>query len=365
MRRDGIDVLDFSAGRADEHTPRYIVDGAVAAMMSGDTHQTAAQGTVEFLTACGNKLSRENGLTKDPDTQIIATLGCKEGLLLALMATLDPGDEIIIEDPCFVSYGPAISFCGAVPVAVPLLKDDRFRWTEACLERTVTSRTRAILLCSPHNPTGTVHSKNDLAVIAAIAIRHDLLVIVDETYERLAWDGLSHHSLAALPGMADRTVGLMGVTKAFSMGGWRVGFAYGPQAVIRSMVVLQQHLVTCAGSFSQAGAAIAIGSDPTDEVVSLWADWEKRCRFVTSGVGNIGSLTCSMPEGGFYAWIDISSTERPSIDVSNWLLNEHGLVLVPGTAFGPTGEGYLRMTCVKNWETLNDGLDRLTKAFST
>ncbi len=365
LRREGLDVLDFSAGRAAEHTPTYISEAAIQAIRDGDTHQTVARGTPVFREACAGKLERENGLVVDPDSGIVATMGCKQGLLLTLMATLDPGDEVLVEDPCFVSYQPTIRLCGGEPVAVPLRADKGFRWQVDDLEAARTDRTRAVLFCSPHNPAGVVHTPDDLDVIGDFAKRHDLIVIADETYERLTWGGKRHTSIATRPGMAERTIGLMGVTKAFSMGGWRVGFAYAPAAVVEGMVIVQQHLMTCAGSFAQAGAARALGEAAPSAVVELWADWEERCRYAVAELERLPGLTCSMPEGGFYAWIDIRATGRGSVELSEHLLREHHVALVPGAAFGPHGEGYLRMTCVKSWADLRAGLARLQEGLGS
>ena len=365
LRRQGVDVLDFSAGRAAEHTPAYICDVAAQALRQGDTHQTMAQGKPEFREACVRKLARENSLDVDPHSEIIATMGCKQGLLLALMATLNPGDEILVEDPGFVSYQPAIRFCGGVPVPVPLRAENGFRWHAEDLEAACTERTRALLFCSPHNPTGVVHTPEDLALIADLARRRDLMVIVDETYERLTWGDRRHTAIATLPAMAERTIGLMGLTKSFSMGGWRIGFAYAPRQVIESMVVLQQHLMTCAGSFAQTGAAFALGEALPASVRALWNDWEKRCRYLVTELDRLPGVVCAMPEGGFYAWIDSAATGWGSEELAGHLLQNHHVALVPGAAFGPHGEGYLRMTCVKSWDDLHAGLVRIKKGLST
>ena len=362
--RQGVDVLDFSAGRASEHTPAYICDVAAHALHRGDTHQTMAQGKPTFRKACARKLARENHLTVDPHTEVIATMGCKQGLLLTLMAMLNPGDEILVEDPGFVSYQPTIRFCAGVPVPVPLRAEHGFRWRTEDLEAALTERTRALLFCSPHNPTGIVHTPDDLAVIADLARRRDLMIIADETYERLTWGGRRHTAIATLPGMAERTIGLMGVTKSFSMGGWRIGLAYAPAPVIESMVVLQQHLMTCAGSFAQTGAAHALGEPPPDSIRALWDDWEKRCRLLVTELNHLPGIACAMPEGGFYAWIDITATGWGSEALAEHLLQNHHVALVPGAAFGPHGEGYLRMTCVKSWDDLRAGLTRLKEGFT-
>ncbi len=356
MRRRGIDVVDFSAGRAAEHTPAYVIEAAAQAMQRGDTHQTPAQGKPEFREACARKLARDNGIEADPKRELIATLGCKQGLFLGLQATLDPGDEVLVEDPGFVSYQPEIQYAGGRAVAVPL------PWTADALAEKLTSKTRGLVLCSPQNPTGAVHRREDLETIAGFAKEHDLLVYSDETYERLTWDGHEHISIASLPAMRERTIALMGLTKSFSMGGWRVGFALAPASILEVMITVQQHLVTCAGSFAQTGAVAAYGEPPREEVRALWADWEKRCRRAAEALDAIPSVHCSMPEGAFYAWADIRALGEPSETLADRWLDELHVAVVPGSAFGPHGEGYVRITCVRSWEELETGLSRLRSA---
>jgi aspartate/methionine/tyrosine aminotransferase len=359
MRRKGVNVLDFSAGRAAEPSPEYVNQVAANALLTGDTHQTMAQGKPEYRDMVARKLARENGISVDPEKEVMATLGCKNGLTLALLATINPGDEVIVEDPCFVSYQATIGICGGKAVAVPLLEANRFRWTREDLKAAISERTRCILYSSPQNPTGTVHTEEDLDLIADVAREHDLWVIADEIYERLTWGGRRHVCIAGRPGMQERTIGLMGFTKTFSMGGWRIGFAYAPEQVISAMTVFQQHLMTSAGSFTQTGAAAALAEDYRPEVKDLWRDWDKRCRFVVEGINRIPKLSCLSPEGGFYAWINIKETGEQSAAFVERLLDERQMALVPGSAFGPHGEGYVRMTCVKSWEDLRAGLERL------
>lgn len=364
MRREGIDIIDFSAGRAAEHSPDYVNQEAARALLEGDTHQTMAQGKPEYREACARKLERENGIVADPETSIIATLGNKQGLTLALMAVVNPGEEVIVEDPCFVSYQPTISFCGGISVPVPLRRENRFRWKRDDLEAAVTDRTRAILFCSPHNPTGTVHTEDDLDLIVETAGKNDLIVISDEVYERVTWGGRRHISIATRPGMKDRFITIMGLTKTFSMGGWRIGFIYAPESIISGMVTLQQHLITCAGSFTQTGATKAFADESPIEIKKLWEDWEKRCLYAVSEINKLPNVSCDPPEGGFYAWIDIKATGSNSTDLAERLLKEHNIALVPGVAFGASGEGYLRMTCVRSWDDLREGLARFKKALT-
>jgi aspartate/methionine/tyrosine aminotransferase len=359
MKRQGVSVIDFSAGRAVENTPADICQAASQAMLDGDTHQTMAQGKLEYRKACAQKLKRDNDIDADPDKNIIATMGIKQGLTLSLLTSINPGDEVIVEDPCFVSYRPLIRLCGAIPVGVPLRRENRYRWTRSDLEAAVADRTRAILSCSPHNPTGTVRTEEDLDMIAKIAQKYDLTVLSDEVYERATWGGRKHVCIATRPGMKDRSITLMGLTKAYAMGGWRIGFIYAPEAIISAMLVIQQHLMTCAASFTQTGATKALIDPPSSALISIWKDWEKRCLYAAAEIDKIPELSCDPPEGGFYAWIDISKTGESSADFGERLLEKQHVALIPGSAFGPSGEGFMRMTCVRSWDDLRTGLSRL------
>ena len=361
MRSGGATVIDMSAGRAAEHTPNSICRAAADALLAGDTHQTMSRGATAYRRACALKLERDNRIVADPEREIIATMGVKQGLMLALLATLDPGDEVLIEDPCFVSYRSVIHLAGGIPVTVPLHASRGFRWSGHDLEARVSAKTRAILLNSPHNPTGTVHTPEDLDAIAAVARAHNLTVITDEVYESVTWGGRQHHCFATLPDMREKTITVMGLTKTFSMGGWRVGFVFAPPHVIDAMVTLQQHLLTCANSFVQAGAAYAL-TESRDEVSALWRDWERRCQFVTSELNTTPGIVCPMPEGGFYAWADISGTGLTASEFTALLLNEQRVAVVPGSAFGSCGEGYIRLTCVRSWEELHEAMRRIRAA---
>ena len=361
LRRDGVAVVDFSAGRAAEATAQPICEAAQEALSGGDTHQTEARGRPAYLEACARKLERDNGLFVDPRRHLIATLGCKQGLVLSLLSTVDPGDEVIIEDPCFVSYGPAIRLLGGVPVRAPLRQEHAYRWRRDDLEAAVGPRTKAILFCSPHNPLGVVHEPEDLQVIADVALAHRLVVIADEIYESVTWGGRSHLPIASLPGMRELTIGLMGLTKSYSMGGWRIGYAYGPERLVSTMVRAQQHLMTCASSFSQAGAARALADDVTRSMKELWQDWERRCAYVTEALDELPGLRVAMPEGAFYAWIDISATGLGSEEFAHRLLQEQSVAAVPGATFGETAERYLRVTCVRGWQELERGVERFAR----
>ena len=363
MRRAGKPVLDFSAGRAAEATDDAICDAAIAALRAGDTHQTPARGTPAYLAACAAKLKTANGLDLDPDAEVIATMGCKQGLVLSLMATLDPGDEVIVEDPCFVSYAPTIELCGGVPVAATLSRDNGYRWSREDLGAALTDRTKAILYCSPHNPLGVVHTLEDLAVIADVATERGLFVIADEIYEAVTWHDRRHTPIATLPGMRDHAIGLMGMTKSYSMGGWRIGYAYASADVISTMVVLQQHLMTCASSIAQAAGAAALSPEITAKMAPLWQDWQARCDFVAEELDAHPALGVRPPEGGFYAWIDIGGTGLTSQAFTEALLAEKSMTVVPGGTFGASTDRFIRMTAVKSWDDIREGVARM-KAFA-
>ncbi|MGQ0827560.1 MAG: pyridoxal phosphate-dependent aminotransferase [Bacteroidota bacterium] len=356
MKRKGIKIFDFSAGRAAEHSPNYVNEAASKALIAGDTHQTPAQGKYNYRLKISEKLKRENNLHLDPDKNIIATLGCKNGLTLAMMSILNNGDEVIVEDPCFVSYGATINFFGGKTVPVTLKPENNFRWTVEQLEKAITPKTKCILFCSPQNPTGVVHTEEDLELIAAFAKKHNLWVIADEIYERVTWKRKKHICIASKPGMQERTIGLMGFTKTLSMGGWRIGYAYAPESIIISMIIFQQHLMTCPGSFTQEGATTALSTDYKPEIYELWKDWEKRCMFVADEINKISNLSCKIPEGGFYVWINIKKTGLNSTEFCERLLKEKQVALVPGAAFGKASENYVRMTCVRSWDELKKGL---------
>ena len=360
LRLDGNHgVIDLSAGRATEATPRGVCDAAAAAMAQGDTHQTPARGTAQYNRAVAEKMRTRNGLEVDPDRHTIATLGCKNGLTLALMALLHPGDEVIIEDPCFVSYSPTIRMCGGVPVPVALCAETGFQWRLEELVARITARTKALIICNPHNPTGAVASREYLQAIADIACEHDLFVISDEVYELMAWGDRTHVSIASLPGMLDRTVTLMGFTKSHSMGGWRIGYAAANQGVAATMARVQQHLMTCASSIGQAAAIYAMSPEGMAEVRPMWARWESNCERVASRINGIPGVSCHAPEGAFYAWVNIRETAMGSVAFCDRLLSETHVAAVPGVAFGEASEGFIRITCVKSSAEMDEAAERI------
>ena len=361
LKESGEKIYDFSAARAFEPTPDYIIEEAISAMKAGDTHQTMAIGKTEYRKAIAQKLLRDNGIEADFEKEIIATMGVKQGLTMGFLTLINPGDEVIVEDPCFPSYQQLIHYLGGIAVAVPLRPENKFRWDRDELEKAITPKTKAILFNSPQNPTGVVHTIEDLEMIASVAIKHNLYVLSDEVYERIPWHGRKHNNLCKIPGMKERTLTLTSLTKSFSMGGWRIGYVYGPEKIISSLYKVQQHLITSCNSFVQAAAAVAFGQDPSEDVLDIWKEWERKTRFVANELDSIPGISCPMPEGAFFVWADIKELGIPSKEFVERLLEEEKVALVHGSSFGENSEGYFRMTCSKTDEDNKEGLMRIRR----
>ncbi|WP_434425786.1 pyridoxal phosphate-dependent aminotransferase [Nannocystis pusilla] len=360
-RADGEPVIDLSAGRAPEPTPAFIVQAAAAAMLAGHTHQAPARGVPSYLHVIAERLLRVHGLRVNPASEVVATAGCKQGLMLALLAVLERGAEVIVEDPCFVSYAPTVSLLGGTPVRVAVDPARRWCMNEEALAAAIGRKTRAIIVCSPHNPAGVVHAPADLGPLARLARAHDCIVIADEVYESVAWGGRRHTAIASLPGMRERTIGLMSLTKSHAMGGWRIGHAYGPEHLIARMVKAQQHLSTCASSIAQHAASAALEAAGEARMKELWATWERRVVGFGRDLSNIPGLRVEPVEAGFYAWVDVRGTGLGGDEFCRRLLREEQVAAVPGSAFGPRSAGYVRFTAVKDEDELAEALRRIDR----
>ncbi|PCC73984.1 aspartate aminotransferase [Nannocystis exedens] len=360
-RADGEPVIDLSAGRAPEPTPSFIVEAAVAAMLAGHTHQAPARGVPSYLHVIAERLLRVHGLRVDPASEVMATAGCKQGLMLALLAVMERGAEVIVEDPCFVSYAPTISLLGGTPVRVAADPARRWCMKPEALAAAVGPKTRAVIVCSPHNPAGVVHTLADLEPLARLARRHDWIVIVDEVYESVTWGGRRHTPIASLPDLRERTIGLMSLTKSHAMGGWRIGYAYGPRGLVARMVKAQQHLSTCASSIAQHAASAALEAAGEARMTELWAAWERRVAGFTRDLAGLPGLRVEPVEAGFYAWVDVRETGLDGDEFCRRLLREEQVAAVPGSAFGPRSAGYVRFTTVKDEDELEAALGRIDR----
>ncbi|MDP9357105.1 MAG: pyridoxal phosphate-dependent aminotransferase [Chloroflexota bacterium] len=359
LKAEGVDVIDLGGGDPDFITPQHIRDAAAAAMHAGDTHYVASNGTPAFRQAIADKLRTDNGIEVDPKDGIIVTPGAKAALFEAILALVEPGVDVLILDPAWVSYVPMIEMAGGRAVRVPLDPDDNFRITRNQLAAEVTPATRGILVNSPNNPTGRVLDREELDAIAAVAREHDLVVYVDEMYEKIVFDGHEHISLATLPGMAERTLTFNGLSKAYAMTGWRLGYVAGPATFVKQIAKVHSHSVTCATSFAQAGGVAAL-TGPQEFIGEMVGAWDRRRRGISAGLSAVQGITCPLPEGAFYAFADIRETGMSSIEVADLLLQEAHVAVTPGIAFGDAGEGHIRLSFATADHCLEDSVERIT-----
>jgi aminotransferase len=354
-------AISLGVGEPDYITPWHIREAAIFALEHGRTMYTSNAGTLDLRKEISRYLSNTHGLDYNPIGEIIVTVGVSEALDLAARAVLDPGDEVIVPDPCYVSYPSCITLAGGVPVPVPTWEAESFELNPGEVAKAITPRTKAILLGYPANPTGAVMPADKLAELAILAERHNLIVISDEIYNRLTY-GVTVPSFASLPGMNDRTVVLNGVSKAYSMTGWRIGYAAGPKEIIAGMTKIHQYTMLCASSMGQAAAIEALKNGEPD-IQAMVEDYNHRRQVMVSGFNALG-LSCFDPRGAFYAFPSIKSTGLTSDEFAERLLKEEKVAVVPGTAFGEQGEGYLRCCYATSLPQIEEALDRIKRFLS-
>ena len=351
------DVISLGVGEPDFDTPRVVVEAAVESLREGRTHYTSNHGTIELRRALADHLERRYGVRYDPATEILITVGASEALDLALRATCDPGDEVILHEPSYVAYLPAVTFAGGVVRHVATRFEDDFALDPAAIEAAITPRTKALFLGYPSNPTGAVLPDAVQDELAAIAERHDLLVYSDEIYDRLAYGGYRHRAISALPGMRERTILLGGFSKAYAMTGWRIGYAAGPAALIAAMVKVHQTMIMCASTTAQDAALAAI-LEAEPDVERMRTEYDRRRRMLVDGLNALGLETFE-PKGAFYAFPRITSTGLDDEEFAERLLTEEHVAVVPGRAFGPSGVGHVRMCYATAYDQLEEALRRI------
>ena len=352
------DVISLGIGEPDFTTPEPILRAGIEALERGETHYTSNSGLMELRRAIAEHLDRLYGQTYNPASEILITVGVSEALYLACAATLDPGDEVIIPEPCFVSYAPEVIFAGGVPVMVPTSAENEWQVTAEAIEAAVTERTKALLLGYPNNPTGAVMSRERLNEIATVVKRHNLLVISDELYDRLVYD-TRHVCFPSLPGMYSRTILLMGFSKAYAMTGWRIGWAAGPAEIMEMMRRVHQYTIMCAPTVAQY-AALAALKEGEPFVEEMRREYDRRRRLIVGGLNEIG-LTCVEPKGAFYAFPSIAVTGMDENTFAERLLQEERVAVVPGSAFGPSGKGYVRCSYATAYEKIEEALERMRR----
>ncbi len=350
-------VISLGVGEPDFVTPWKIREACMLSLEQGYTMYTSNSGLPELREEVCKFVKDRYNLSYDYKNEALITVGASEAIDLALRVLLDIGDEVLIPEPCFVSYKPCAFFAGGVPVAIPTRAEEGFKITPEDIENKITDKTKVLLLSYPSNPTGVSYSYDELIEIAKIVEKNDLLVISDEIYSEIIYDNFKHHSFASLPNMKDRTIVHNGFSKSFAMTGWRIGFAVGNSEFIAAMTKVHQYSIMCASIMGQKAALEALrnGLDYKDEMVR---EYERRKRIIVSGLRDIG-LSCVEPQGAFYVFPSIKCTGLSSEEFSEMLLKEEKVAVVPGTAFGSCGEGHIRCSYAASTRDIIEALSRL------
>lgn len=350
------DIISLSIGEPDFITPWHIREAAIFALERGATAYTENLGLLKLRQALSAYVEKSYGISYDSETEILITVGVSEALDLAVRAVIEPGDEILYHEPCYVSYSPVVTFTGGKPVAVTTRREEDFRLTREMLEDKVSKKTKALLLSFPTNPTGSVLLREDVEGLSEFALEHDLLVITDEIYSELTYEG-ERVSIGAMPGMKERTIFLNGLSKAWAMTGFRIGFACAPPDLTEAMMKIHQYTMMCAPILSQKAAIEALERGDPD-VARMRNEYEKRRNFICSSLEDIG-LPCHVPKGAFYVFPYVGGHGISSKDFSLRLIEEEKVACVPGSAFGPSGEGFIRCSYATSMEELKEAMTRM------
>ena len=356
------DAISLGVGEPDFKTPYMIRDAAINSLVDGETQYTANRGLPELRQEIAVYLKGRYGISYDWNTQILVTIGASEAIDIALRALVENGDEVLVPDPSYVSYAPGVVFAGGTPVPVTTYQKDDFRLTAESLEKAITPRSKLLILPYPNNPTGAIMEKADLEAVARVVEKHDLLVISDEIYSELIYDGHTHVSFASLEGMYPRTITINGFSKAFAMTGWRVGYACAAEEIIGVMNKIHQYAIMCAPRQGQVAALAALRTgreNGYDSILAMRDSYDRRRRLMVSAFREMG-LDCFDPFGAFYVFPSVSRTGLSSEEFCAQLLQEKDVAAVPGTAFGPSGEGHIRCCYATAIDKINIALERMS-----
>ncbi len=351
-------AISLGVGEPDFDTPYVVREEGIYALEQGKTYYTANAGLKELREEISIYLNRKYGLYYESDKEIVVTVGGSEGIDLALRCMINPGDEVLIPQPCFVSYAPCAIMADATPVYINLKEENEFKLTKEELAASITDKTKILMLAYPSNPTGAIMTKEELEELVPIIIEHDLYVISDEIYSELTYNN-KHCSIASLPGMKERTIVINGFSKSFAMTGWRLGYACGPKNIMEQVLKLHQFAIMCAPTNSQFAAVEAL-RNCDDDVDKMVEAYNQRRRFLIHQLKEIG-IECFEPYGAFYIFPSIKKFGMSSEEFANRLLQEQKLAVIPGTAFGACGEGFVRISYAYSIENLKVGLDRIKK----
>jgi len=351
-------VINLGIGEPDFTTPVNIIEAAKKAMDSGFTHYTANAGLPELRECIANKLKRDNDLEVYPDTDIIVTSGGMGALALAILTLAEKGDEVLLSDPSWCNYTSQIILAGAKPIFVPVKEESGFMLRAEDIEKRITDKTKLLIINSPGNPTGAVISKEEMDKISGLIERTGIYVITDEVYEKLVYEGARHISLASYKAIRDKVITVNSFSKSYAMTGWRVGFAAGNKEIIGQMIKLQEHMVACVSTVSQKAAIEAL-KGPQDALKSMLDSYSRRRSQMLEKLNSIGGIRCKKPMGSFYIFANIKALGKSSEEFALGLLTNKGVCLIPGTAFGEHGEGFVRISYATSEENILEGMDRL------
>jgi aminotransferase len=364
LARTMSDVISLGIGEPDFDTPQHIREAAKRALDAGYTRYTPNAGFPDLREALSAKVAQVNGLDYTPQEVLVSGGGCTGALLLALLTLVDPGDEVIISDPCFVVYEAVARIVGATPVFVAVREEEDFRLIPEDVEKSLTTKTKLIILNSPSNPTGGIQYREDIEGIAEVARKHNLYIVSDEVYETMLYEGMHHQSIAAVKGMRNRTVTVNSFSKTYAMTGWRIGYAVGTREIIDQMIKLQQYTMVHAPAVSQR-AALAALNGPQDFIEQMVTIFDERRRFLVPRLNEIEGFRCPMPKGAFYVFPNVEGLGKLSKDMAQLLLQSGGVAVVPGSVFGEGGEGYLRLSYAQPLDKLEEACNRIEKVVKT
>ncbi|MEW5960683.1 MAG: aminotransferase class I/II-fold pyridoxal phosphate-dependent enzyme [Chloroflexota bacterium] len=351
-------VISLGIGEPDFVTPQPILEAGRASLQAGHTHYTSNNGTIELRAAISRHLNRLYGVEYDPALEIVITVGVSEAMYLALTAILNPGDEVIVPQPCFVSYAAEVSLAGGTPVPIATRVENNFQVTAQEIEAAITRHTKALLIGYPNNPTGAVLERETLEAIAKVAQKHDILVISDEIYDRLVY-GIEHVCFASLPGMWERTILLGGFSKAYAMTGWRLGYAAAPPEILGAMKKIHQYTIMSAPTTAQEAAITAL-EQGEEAIEEMRQRYDRRRRLIVDGFNSIG-LKCFEPRGAFYAFPSVRGSGMDDAEFAERLLDEERVAVIPGRAFGIGGAGYVRCSYATAYEKIEQALERIAR----
>ena len=357
------DTISLGVGEPDFKTPYSIRNAAIDSLVDGETQYTGNRGLIGLRNEIALYMQGRYGLSYNPETDILVTVGASEAIDAALRVLTEPGDEVLVPEPSYVSYSPGVIFAGGNPVGVITKEEDEFRLKAENLEKAVTPRTKVLILPYPNNPTGGIMEQQDLAAVAEFVRKHDLMVISDEIYSELVYDGKKHVSFASMDGMAERTLTINGFSKSFAMTGWRVGYACGPAEIISVMNKIHQYSIMCAPRQGQVAAEAALRSgreNGYEEIIRMRDSYDRRRRYMVNAFREMG-LECFEPYGAFYAFPSIRTTGMTSEEFCSRLLREKNVAAVPGTAFGPSGEGNIRCCYATSIEKITVAMERIAE----